>query len=288
MSTCTDRSRCPQPPRRSGDMLGWWRNAVIYQVYVRSFQDSDGDGVGDLGGVRARLPYLRSLGVDGIWLNPFYPSPQHDHGYDVADYLRRAPRVRHARVLRPAGPRRPPARPQGASSTSSRTTARSSTRGSPRPWPPARAARSGERFHFADGRGRVRRAAAEQLALDLRRVGLAAGHRAGRHARAVVPAHASPPSRPTSTGATRTSRRTSSRYCGSGSTVASTASGSTWRTACTSATGCPTTSTPIDDELTGDPVNPHAWNQPEVHDVWRSWRAIARGVHRSGPAASGC
>jgi len=66
---------------------GWWRSAVIYQVYVRSFQDSDGDGVGDLGGVRASLPYLRSLGVDGIWLNPFYPSPQHDHGYDVSDYV---------------------------------------------------------------------------------------------------------------------------------------------------------------------------------------------------------
>ncbi len=64
----------------------WWRDAVIYQVYVRSFLDSTGDGVGDLAGVRAGLPYLHKLGVDGIWLSPFYPSPQHDHGYDVADY----------------------------------------------------------------------------------------------------------------------------------------------------------------------------------------------------------
>ncbi|MEV6052600.1 glycoside hydrolase family 13 protein [Streptomyces sp. NPDC052107] len=64
----------------------WWRDAVIYQVYVRSFLDSTGDGVGDLAGVRAGLPYLKKLGVDGIWLSPFYPSPQHDHGYDVADY----------------------------------------------------------------------------------------------------------------------------------------------------------------------------------------------------------
>ncbi|MFH8573584.1 glycoside hydrolase family 13 protein [Streptomyces sp. NPDC017993] len=64
----------------------WWRDAVIYQVYVRSFLDSTGDGIGDLAGVRAGLPYLRKLGVDGIWLSPFYPSPQHDHGYDVADY----------------------------------------------------------------------------------------------------------------------------------------------------------------------------------------------------------
>ena len=75
----------PGSRERSGGNRGWWRNGVIYQVYVRSFQDSDGDGIGDLGGVRARLPYLRSLGVDGIWLNPFYASPQHDHGYDVSD-----------------------------------------------------------------------------------------------------------------------------------------------------------------------------------------------------------
>ncbi|GAA0514454.1 alpha-glucosidase [Paractinoplanes deccanensis] len=64
----------------------WWRHAVIYQVYVWSFADSDGDGIGDLGGVRSRLPYLRELGVDAVWLNPFYPSPQADNGYDVADY----------------------------------------------------------------------------------------------------------------------------------------------------------------------------------------------------------
>jgi hypothetical protein len=64
----------------------WWRDAVIYQVYVRSFLDSTGDGIGDLAGVRAGMPYLKKLGVDGIWLSPFYPSPQHDHGYDVADY----------------------------------------------------------------------------------------------------------------------------------------------------------------------------------------------------------
>ncbi|MFE6060654.1 glycoside hydrolase family 13 protein [Streptomyces sp. NPDC056431] len=71
---------------RAHSATPWWRDAVIYQVYVRSFLDSTGDGVGDLAGVRAGLPYLRKLGVDGIWLSPFYPSPQHDHGYDVADH----------------------------------------------------------------------------------------------------------------------------------------------------------------------------------------------------------
>ncbi|WP_127360158.1 glycoside hydrolase family 13 protein [Actinacidiphila soli] len=65
---------------------GWWRSAVIYQVYVRSFADGNGDGIGDLPGARARLPYLKGLGVDAVWLTPFYASPQADGGYDVADY----------------------------------------------------------------------------------------------------------------------------------------------------------------------------------------------------------
>ncbi|MFK8846274.1 glycoside hydrolase family 13 protein [Streptomyces sp. Ac-502] len=64
----------------------WWRDAVIYQVYPRSFADGDGDGMGDLPGIRTRLPYLRDLGVDAVWLSPFYSSPQADAGYDVADY----------------------------------------------------------------------------------------------------------------------------------------------------------------------------------------------------------
>ena len=64
----------------------WWRSAVIYQVYVRSFADANGDGVGDLAGVRAKLGYLKQLGVDALWFNPWYPSPMADGGYDVADY----------------------------------------------------------------------------------------------------------------------------------------------------------------------------------------------------------
>src|SRR5688572_28631311 len=67
-------------------MTEWWRGAVIYQIYPRSFRDTNGDGIGDLDGIRQHLDYVKALGVDGIWISPFFKSPMKDFGYDVSDY----------------------------------------------------------------------------------------------------------------------------------------------------------------------------------------------------------
>ena len=111
----------------------WWQGATLYQIYVRSWRDSDRDGYGDLGGVIAGLDYLEWLGVDGIWLSPTTPSPDHDWGYDVSGYLgvhpdlgtladmdkliaeaaSGAPGDRHAGGPRAVGPRGPATRAGG-------------------------------------------------------------------------------------------------------------------------------------------------------------------------------
>ena len=64
----------------------WWQSSVVYQIYPRSFQDSNGDGIGDIPGITKRLPYIRELGADVIWLSPVYQSPNDDNGYDISDY----------------------------------------------------------------------------------------------------------------------------------------------------------------------------------------------------------
>ena len=158
------------------DGAAWWRDAVIYQVYPRSFADADGDGVGDLPGITSRLDHLVELGVDAVWLSPFYVSPQADAGYDVADYRDVDPlfgtpgRRRHAdrgrrtsaacKVIVDLVPNhtsdRAPLVPGGAGGRAGLA------RAGPLPVP---------------GRARRRRAAAEQLAERLRRPGLDPGRR---------------------------------------------------------------------------------------------------------------
>lgn len=64
----------------------WWHSSVVYQIYPRSFKDSNGDGIGDINGIREKLDYLKELGIDVIWLSPVYKSPNDDNGYDISDY----------------------------------------------------------------------------------------------------------------------------------------------------------------------------------------------------------
>ena len=74
------------PADHLNNKKGWWKEAIVYQIYPRSFKDSNGDGVGDLNGITSKLDYIKSLGVNAVWLNPIYASPNTDNGYDVSDY----------------------------------------------------------------------------------------------------------------------------------------------------------------------------------------------------------
>jgi alpha-glucosidase len=254
-------------------MLGWWRNGVIYQVYVRSFSDSDGDGIGDLGGVRARLPYLRSLGVDGIWLNPFYASPQRDHGYDVSDHLD----VHHEygdlaafdrlvsdahrldlKVIIDVVPN------HGSIEHPWFTAAVAAGPGSP----------ERQRFHFADGRGPHRELPPNNWRSVFggpawRRISEPDGSPGQWYLHTFAPEQADfnwdHPH--VVEHFDQVVRFWLDR--GVDGLRIDVAHGLHKRD------GLPDHEFAIDDELTGDPVNPHAWNQPEVHDVWRRWRTIA-------------
>ncbi len=75
-----------RPLRAANSDDNWWRTAVIYEIYPRSFGDTNGDGIGDLNGITEHLDYLKDLGIDAIWITPFYPSPQVDFGYDISNY----------------------------------------------------------------------------------------------------------------------------------------------------------------------------------------------------------
>ena len=95
-----DRRACAAPSARHSrrDDPLWYKDAVIYQLHVKAFFDSNGDGIGDFRGLTEKLDYMQDLGVNTIWLLPFYPSPLRDDGYDIADYTT-STRLRHARRL---------------------------------------------------------------------------------------------------------------------------------------------------------------------------------------------
>ncbi|MFI6444332.1 glycoside hydrolase family 13 protein [Kitasatospora sp. NPDC050543] len=251
---------------------GWWRDAVIYQVYVRSFQDSDGDGIGDLAGVRTRLPYLKRLGVDGVWLNPFYVSPQHDHGYDVADYCAVDPlygtlddfddlvedcRLLGLKLILDIVPNH---------CSSEHPWFRAALAGAP--GSPERAP-----FHFADGRG-------EHGELPPNNWRAMFGGPAWSRVRESDGSwgqwylHLFTPEQPDLNWRDPAVAAEFERVLrfwldrGADGFRIDVAAGLYKHPE------LPDSPDPEADERTRDSVNPLAWNQPEVHDVWRHWRAI--------------
>ena len=103
----------PDPMTKLQDDPLWYKDAIIYQLHVKAFYDSNGDGVGDFRGLLEKLDYLQELGVTAIWLLPFYPSPLKDDGYDIADYCSVHPELRDARGFPGIPERGAPARPAG-------------------------------------------------------------------------------------------------------------------------------------------------------------------------------
>jgi glycosidase len=89
LASCKTKSK----PAEATTEKKWWKEATVYQIYPRSFKDSNGDGVGDIKGIISKLDYIKSLGIDAVWLNPIYASPQKDNGYDISDYENINPNV---------------------------------------------------------------------------------------------------------------------------------------------------------------------------------------------------
>ena len=193
----------------------WWRGAVVYQLYIRSFADGDEDGVGDIAGIRARLPHLRDLGVDAVWINPWYPSPMADAGYDVSDY----------RAIEPAF---------GTAADAAVLIAEAHALG-------LRVLLDIVPNHTSDQHAWFQAALAGDAAARARYLFRPGRPTTGRASSAARPGRRWPtgpgtctcstPASPTWTGPTPRWSPSSSRYCGSGSTRASTVSASTWRTA---------------------------------------------------------
>ena len=179
----------------------WWRQAVVYQIYPRSFADANGDGIGDLPGITRRIAYLEALGVDAIWLSPFYPSALADGGYDVADYRDVDPRIGTLDDFDGLVAARTP-RASRSSSTSCPTTPPTSILvPGGLASPPGSAAR--ERYIFRDGGGLDGAQPPSDWRSLLRRIGLDTVPTASGTATC------SPPSSPTSTGTTPRCGRTS-------------------------------------------------------------------------------
>ena len=209
----------PKRPALAADR-DWWRGAVIYQIYPRSYQDSNGDGIGDLKGIIGRLPYIASLGADAIWISPFFKSPMKDFGYDVSDYCDVDPMfgtladfdalVAEAHRLGLEGDDRP-----GASRTQPTSIPGSRRAASSRDNAEGRLVRLGRR--------QAGRHAAQQLAVDLRRLGLAVGYAPAAILSAQFPGRAARSQFPQSRRAGRAARQSPA----SGWSAASTASAST-------------------------------------------------------------
>ena len=252
----------------------WWRTAVIYQIYPRSFADSSGDGIGDLPGITAHLDDLADLGVDAIWLSPFQRSPQKDAGYDVSDYCDVDPLFGtladfDAMLAAGARPRHPAHRRSRA-----RTTPPTSTSGSRRRSPPRPAAASARATSSATAR--ARRASCRRTTgspSSAARPGRASSRPTARPASGTCTS--STRRSPTSTGRTRRCARSSAASCASGSTAASTASASTSPTASSRQDGLPDYVPPTDaGSMGGGESGVPYWGQDGVHEIYRDWHRL--------------
>ena len=250
-------------------MADWWRGSVIYQIYPRSFQDSNGDGIGDLAGITERLPYVADLGVDAIWLIPIFTSPMADMGYDVSDYTDIDPIFGSLADFDALLDARPRARAQGHHRPGAVALLRPAPVLQGEPVEP----RQPQGRLVRLGRPEARRHAAEQLALGLRRPGLGLGRRGGTSTICTT----SSPSSPTSTSTTRRCRTGCSRPCASGSSAASTASASTPSTS-TSTTSCCATTRPTSGARTGRRPTPTPC----------STTSSRRTSRRTSSSSSGC